>query len=171
MDCSSKRGYEQLLQKLSLVDLGRQGCILSALKHSGSSGDKSSSTDTGDPSSDESSSGEDPLDSGLLVDGDKDGDGSDPHGESLLGNGASSQDAGDTVSSNGATPTGIEDLYQQRFKEGYDLFDPDYILWLEQHHQEALPADRYTLTRAPSGGVPGCSASSPSLSSSHPITP
>ena len=34
---------------------------VSALKHSGSSGDKSSSTDTGDPSSDESSSGEDPL--------------------------------------------------------------------------------------------------------------
>ena len=100
------------------------------------------------------------------------GDGSDPHGESLLGNGASSQDAGDTVSSGGGTPTEKEDLHQQRFDEGYDLFDPDYILWLEQHHPEALPADRYKLTSAPSGGMPpGGSASSPSLSSSHPIIP
>ena len=41
---------------------------VSALKHSGSSGDKSSSTDTGDPSCDESSSGKDPVGSGLLVD-------------------------------------------------------------------------------------------------------
>ena len=57
---------------------------VSALKHSGSSGDKSSSTDTGDPSSDESSSGEDPLRSSLLVDGDENGDGSDPHGESII---------------------------------------------------------------------------------------
>ena len=139
-------------------------CLLK--KHSGSSGDKSSSTDTGDPSSDESSSSEDPHSSGLLVDGDKNGDGSDPHAESLLGNGASSQDAGDTVS---GTPTGKEDLYQQRFEEGYDLFDLDYILWLEQHHPEALPADRYKLTFAPSGGMPpGGSASSPSLSSSQP---
>ena len=69
------------------------------------------------------------------------GDGSDPHGESLLGNGDSSQDAGDTVSSGGGTPTGKEDLYQQRFEEAYDLCDPDYILWLEQHHPEPLPAD------------------------------
>ena len=100
------------------------------------------------------------------------GDGSDPHGESLLGNGASSQDDGDTVSSGGGTPTGKEDLYQQIFEESYDLFDPDYILWLEQHHPEALPANRYKLTSAPSGGMPpGGSASSPSLSSSHPITP
>ena len=45
-------------------------------------------------------------------------------------------------------------------------------MWLEQHHPEALPADRYKLTSAPSGGMPpGGSASSPSLSSSHPITP
>ena len=93
------------------------------------------------------------------------GDGSDPLGESLLGNGASSQDAGDTVSSGGSTPTGKKDLYQQRFEEGYD---PDYILWLEQHHPEALPADRYKLTSAPSGGMPpGGSASSPSLSPAH----
>ena len=90
------------------------------------------------------------------------GDGSDPHAESLLGNGA-------TVSSGGGTK---EDLYQQRFEKGYDLFDPDYILWLEQHYPEALPADRYKLTSAPSGRMPpGGSASSPSLSSSHPITP
>ena len=87
------------------------------------------------------------------------------HMVSLLGNGASSQDAGDTVSSGGGTK---EDLYQQRFEEGYDLFDPDYILWLEQHHPEALPADRYKLTSAPSGGMPpGGSASSPSLSLAH----
>ena len=39
-----------------------------------------------------------------------DGDGSDPHGESLLGNGASSQDGGDTVISSSGTPTRKEDL-------------------------------------------------------------
>ena len=38
------------------------------------------------------------------------GDGSDPHGESLLGNGASSQDAGDTVSSGGGTKFTSRDL-------------------------------------------------------------
>ena len=127
---------------------------------------ESSSIDTGDPSCDESSSGEDPLGSGLLVDGDKDGDGSDPHGESLSGNGASSQ-MHMVVILSGGTPTGKEDLHQQRFEEGYDLFDPDYTLWLEQHHPEALPADRYTLTSAPSGDVPGGSASSIPLSPAH----
>ena len=45
-------------------------------------------------------------------------------------------------------------------------------MWLEQHHPEALPADRYKLISAPSGGMPpGGSASSPSLSSSHTIIP
>ena len=43
--------------------------------------------------------------------------------------------------------TGKED--EMRFEEGYDLYDPDYILWLELHHPEAIPKDRHTLTCAP----------------------
>ena len=78
-------------------------------------------------------SGEDPL--GVLVDSDV-GDGRDICGESVLGNDANSQNAGATLSSTDGTPSGKEDLYQQRFEEGYNLIDPYYILWLEQHHQQ-----------------------------------
>ena len=39
--------------------------------------------------------------------------------------------------------------FLRRFQEGYDLFiDADYVCWLELHHPEALPPDRYTLTPA-----------------------
>ena len=39
--------------------------------------------------------------------------------------------------------------FLRRFQEGYDLFiDADYVRWLELHHPEALPPDRYTLTPA-----------------------
>ena len=40
-------------------------------------------------------------------------------------------------------------LFENRFKEGYNLFiDQDYVHWLELHHPEALPPDRYDLTSA-----------------------
>ena len=39
------------------------------------------------------------------------------------------------------------ELFEKRLEEGYDLFvDADYVHWLEMHHPEALPPDRYTLT-------------------------
>ena len=34
-----------------------------------------------------------------------------------------------------------KEVYQRRCEEGYDLFDPDYVLWLVEHHPEAVPAD------------------------------
>ena len=46
-----------------------------------------------------------------------------------------------------------EALYQKRYEEGYDLFDPEYVSWLEQHHPEAVPADRYTLTSTTDASV------------------
>ena len=32
----------------------------------------------------------------------------------------------------------MEALYKRRYEEGYDIFDPDYAHWLNQHHPEAL---------------------------------
>ena len=32
-------------------------------------------------------------------------------------------------------------LYTRRFEEGYDLYDPAYVAWLEVTHPEAVPAD------------------------------
>ena len=49
---------------------------------------------------------------------------------------------------NGGIANSNEALYHKRYEEGYDLFDPEYVSWLEQHHPEAVPADRYTLTSA-----------------------
>ena len=41
------------------------------------------------------------------------------------------------------------ELFERRFKEGFNLFiDTDYVHWLELHHPERLPADRYSLTSA-----------------------
>ena len=39
-----------------------------------------------------------------------------------------------------------EDCYKQRYTEGYDLMDPEYLHWLEIYHPEA----RYSLETAPS---------------------
>ena len=37
-------------------------------------------------------------------------------------------------------------LFQKRVDEGYNLFtDPEYVRWLDIHHPELLPSDRYTL--------------------------
>ena len=49
---------------------------------------------------------------------------------------------------NGDTSNSKGTLYQMRYEEGCDLFDPKYISWLEQHHPEAVPVDRCTLTSA-----------------------
>ena len=99
--------------------------FVSALKESGLSGSKSNSTDSGDSSdSSDSSSGEDPFD------GDFDQGGNEKE-ERVFGNDLSS------------TPTSKEDVYQKRFEEGYDLCDPDYISWLEIHHPETVPKNRY----------------------------
>ena len=93
---------------------------------------------------------------------------------------------GDNVNGTGSTYTGKEEIYQMRFEEGYDLYDPDYILWLELHHPEAVPKYRYTLTCAPTAehssesstpsNIPcvlslGGSASSLSLSDPSLVTP
>ena len=41
------------------------------------------------------------------------------------------------------------ELFERRFQEGYGLFvDAEYVCWVELHHPEALPPDRYTLTPA-----------------------
>ena len=32
----------------------------------------------------------------------------------------------------------MEALYKRRYKESYDIFDPDYAHWLHQRHPEAL---------------------------------
>jgi len=60
-----------------------------------------------------------------------------------------------------------EALYQQRFEEGYDLFDSRYLTWLEQFHPEALPADRYTLISAPVTSTPQVSSLSPDMEQPH----
>ena len=39
-----------------------------------------------------------------------------------------------------------EELFERRYEERYDLYDPDYLPWLELHHPDAVTADRYTLT-------------------------
>lgn len=38
-----------------------------------------------------------------------------------------------------------EELFERRYEERYDLYDPDYLPWLELHHPDAVTADRYTL--------------------------
>lgn len=38
-----------------------------------------------------------------------------------------------------------EEKFQKRHEEGYDLYDPEYVSWLERNHPESLPPDRYTL--------------------------
>ena len=150
---------------------------VSALKHAESNGDKSTSTDVDGPPSDESCSGEDPPVDHQLPDG---------IGDRFLGDDGIAQDGGDNVNGTGSTYTGKEEIYQMRFEEGYDLYDPDYILWLELHHPEAVPKYRYTLTCAPTAehssesstpsNIPcvlslGGSASSLSLSDPSLVTP
>ena len=69
---------------------------------------------------------------------------------------------------NGDSSTGKENipsvekelLYIQRFEEGYDVFDPDYIHWAQQNHPEAVPAG-YTTPRV----------SNPKVSSKPKATP
>ena len=36
-------------------------------------------------------------------------------------------------------------LFQKRYEEGYDLFDPEYVRWLEVHHPSDVPRDRHHL--------------------------
>ena len=38
-----------------------------------------------------------------------------------------------------------EERFQRRVEEGYDIYDPIYITWLELNHPENLPPDRYKL--------------------------
>ena len=53
-----------------------------------------------------------------------------------------------------------EELYRCRYEEGYHLYDPVYVTWLEENHPETVPSDRYMLVTAPPGV--------PSTSSNHP---
>ena len=41
-----------------------------------------------------------------------------------------------------------EELFQRRFEEGYDIYDSEYLEWLERNHPVSVPADRYTLVSA-----------------------
>jgi len=43
-----------------------------------------------------------------------------------------------------------EDLFERRYEEKYDLYDSEYISWLELNHPEAVPTDRYSLITASS---------------------
>ena len=38
--------------------------------------------------------------------------------------------------------------FEQRYEEGYDLYDADYISWLECQHPDAVPSDRHLLVTA-----------------------
>jgi len=38
--------------------------------------------------------------------------------------------------------TWSEELFERRYEEGYDLYDPDYLSWLELHYPDA---DHYIL--------------------------
>lgn len=40
-----------------------------------------------------------------------------------------------------------EKLYQTRYEEGYNLFDENYVKWLEQNHPSDIPADLQPLTQ------------------------
>ena len=41
-----------------------------------------------------------------------------------------------------------EDIYE----EDYDLYDSEYVSWLEVNHPEAVPVDRYSLITRPNIG-------------------
>ena len=100
---------------------------VSALKHVDKSGDGTCCSDSGEGNSSES--------------GDAD--------ENKMG---SSDDDG-SQKDNGEISNENETLYLRRYDEGFDLFDPGYIFWLEQHHPEAVPADRYTLVSSADASV------------------
>ena len=42
-----------------------------------------------------------------------------------------------------------EERFRERFEEGYDLIDPEYLRWLEINHPDSIPADRHMLVLAP----------------------
>ena len=45
-----------------------------------------------------------------------------------------------------------EEWFQTQYEEGHDLFDPKYVSWLELHHPETVPTDRYLLSPAVNTG-------------------
>ena len=53
-------------------------------------------------------------------------------GEDGLSVNSSSTEGGNSLNSE------MEALYKRRHEEGYDIFDPDYAHWLNQHHPAAL---------------------------------
>ena len=51
-----------------------------------------------------------------------------------------------TAEGNGFTDEELE-LFERRYEEGYNIYiDHNYVRWLELHHPESLPADRYSLS-------------------------
>ena len=46
-------------------------------------------------------------------------------------------------------------LYIRRFEEGYNLFNPEYVCWLQEHHPEAVPAG---YTTGSNSSVNGCTS-------------
>ena len=39
----------------------------------------------------------------------------------------------------------LEAVYQRRYEEGFNVYDSDYVGWLEINHPEPVPDDRYNL--------------------------
>ena len=118
---------------------------VSAAKGDDVSGDGFSPGDGEDnDSSSDSADGADneyPFDDGLCGDGHNGA--ADLHGGNPSSDCSSYPGGGSDFGSKGGVSAKTEALYQQRYEEGYD---PDYVLWLEEHHPEDVPADRYTLT-------------------------
>ena len=38
------------------------------------------------------------------------------------------------------------ELFEKRYNKGYNLYDPDYLSWLEVNHPDAVPVDRHSFT-------------------------
>ena len=86
-----------------------------------------------------SSTVDDGGDSSSYRDRDDDGDG---------GN-ANEGGVGDNLENGSEFSAEKELLFQQRHEEGYDVYDPEYVRWLEVHHPADVPHDRYHLVPIP----------------------
>ena len=76
------------------------------------------------------------------MDGDDDGGGS-----------AIDGDEGDNLENGNEFSADKELLFQQRHEEGYDLYDPEYVRWLEVYHPDDVPHDRYHLVPSMSNSI------------------
>ena len=42
----------------------------------------------------------------------------------------------------------LDSLYQKRYEEGYDMYDSEYVSWLQRHHPKSVPSQCKLLTSA-----------------------